>query len=86
MRSDNVVFSQSSVDPGMSKERFMARFRAEAGRALPSPVSIAVAGASDIGSGNYYGARVLANLVDAGTSATIYPINPRLSGSTLLDL
>ena len=64
----------------------MARFRAEAGRALPSPVSIAVAGASDLGSGNYYGARVLANLVDAGTSATIYPINPRLSGSTLLDL
>ena len=29
---------------------------------------------------------MLANLVDAGTSATIYPINPRLSGSTLLDL
>ena len=45
-----------------------------------------MAGASDIGSGNYYGARVLANLVDAGTSARIYPINPRLSGSTLLDL
>jgi acetyltransferase len=54
--------------------------------ALPSPQVIAVAGASDLESGNYYGARVLANLVDGGSSATIYPVNPRLAGTTLLGL
>lgn len=54
--------------------------------ALSSPKVIAVAGASDIEGGNYYGARVLANLVEGGARATIYPINPRLAGSKLFDL
>lgn len=55
--------------------------------ALPLPQVIAVAGASDLESGgNYYGARVLANLVEGGSSATIFPINPRLAGTTLLGL
>lgn len=53
---------------------------------LPEPRVIAVVGASDMSGGNYYGARVLANLVNAGTSATVFPINPRLAGSKLLDL
>ena len=54
--------------------------------ALSSPKVIAVAGASDIEGGNYYGARVLANLVEGGAKATIYPINPRLAGTRLLGL
>ena len=54
--------------------------------ALSSPEVIAVAGASDLEGGNYYGARVLANLVEGGTGATIYPVNPRLAGSKLFDL
>src|SRR5690606_31922510 len=51
-----------------------------------APKAIAVAGASDINGGNYYGARVLANLVEGGTKAEIYPVNPRLAGSTLHNL
>lgn len=54
--------------------------------ALPSPRVIAVAGASGLEGGNYYGARVLANLVEGGANATIYPVNPRLAGTTLLGL
>ncbi len=54
--------------------------------ALPSPQVIAVAGASDLDGGNYYGARVLANLVEGGSSAMIYPVNPRLAGTALLGL
>jgi acyl-CoA synthetase (NDP forming) len=54
--------------------------------ALPSPRTIAVAGASALEGGNYYGARVLANLVEAGVKAEIYPINPRLAGSELCGL
>lgn len=53
---------------------------------LFAPTTIAVAGASDLNSGNYYGARVLANLVEGGTRAKVYPVNPRLAGSVLLDL
>ncbi|WP_162894659.1 acetate--CoA ligase family protein [Rhizobium terrae] len=53
---------------------------------MVSPKAIAVAGASDIEGGNYYGARVLANLVEGGSRARIYPINPRLAGSELLGL
>ena len=53
---------------------------------LSSPKAIAVAGASDLEGGNYYGARVLANLVQGGARATIYPVNPRLAGSRLHDL
>ena len=53
---------------------------------IPAPKAIAVAGASDINGGNYYGARVLANLVEGGTKAEIYPVNPRLAGSTLHNL
>ncbi|MDF2117665.1 acetate--CoA ligase family protein [Roseiarcaceae bacterium H3SJ34-1] len=54
--------------------------------AFPAPKTIAVAGASAIEGGNYYGARVLANLVEGGIDATIYPVNPRLAGSRLLEL
>lgn len=54
--------------------------------ALTSPKSIAVAGASDLEGGNYYGARVLANLIEGGAKATIYPVNPRLAGSRLHNL
>ena len=54
--------------------------------ALPSPRTIAVAGASALEGGNYYGARVLINLVEAGVKAEIYPINPRLAGSELCGL
>lgn len=53
--------------------------------ALTAPTAIAVAGASDLASGNYYGARVLANLVEGGTSVPIYPVNPRLAGTQLYD-
>ena len=53
---------------------------------LFAPTTIAVAGASDLNSGNYYGARVLANLVEGGTKAQVYPVNPRLAGSLLRDL
>ncbi|WP_172717155.1 acetate--CoA ligase family protein [Neorhizobium sp. T6_25] len=53
---------------------------------LPSPKIVAVAGASDLEGGNYYGARVLANLVEGGARAAIYPVNPRLAGTTLLGL
>jgi acyl-CoA synthetase (NDP forming) len=59
---------------------------ADLGKPLPVPRSIAVVGASDISSGNYYGARVLANLVNGGTTASVFPINPRLAGSELLGL
>lgn len=61
-------------------------YTAAATGALSSPKVIAVAGASDIEGGNYYGARVLANLVEGGAKATIYPVNPRLAGTQLLDL
>jgi len=54
--------------------------------AFSAPKTIAVAGASAIEGGNYYGARVLANLVEGGVDATIYPVNPRLAGSRLLGL
>lgn len=54
--------------------------------AFPAPKTIAVAGASAMEGGNYYGARVLANLVEGGVDATIYPVNPRLAGSKLLGL
>lgn len=50
------------------------------------PRAIAVAGASDLSGGNYYGARVLANLVEGRASAKIYPINPRLAGMQLFGL
>ena len=61
---------------------------AQAVRPVPllAPSAIAVVGASDINGGNYYGARVLANLVNAGTKAAIFPINPRLAGQRLFDL
>lgn len=54
--------------------------------ALSAPKAIAVVGASALDGGNYYGARVLENLVDAGTKAKIYPVNPRLAGSELIGL
>lgn len=54
--------------------------------ALSSPKVIAVAGASELQGGNYYGARVLANLVQGGARAQIYPVNPRLAGSRLHEL
>jgi|GEM_PF-1852490 len=54
--------------------------------ALPSPRIIAVAGASALEGGNYYGARVLTNLVEAGVKAEICPVNPRLAGSQLYGL
>jgi len=54
--------------------------------ALSSPKAIAVAGASELEGGNYYGARVLANLVQGGARAQIYPVNPRLAGSRLHEL
>lgn len=54
--------------------------------ALPPPRIIAVAGASALEGGNYYGARVLINLVEAGVQAQIYPVNPRLAGSELCGL
>lgn len=56
-----------------------------AGPALPTPKAIAVVGASDIAGGNYYGARILANLVEGGTSARVFPVNPRLAGTQLYD-
>ncbi|MBP2562299.1 acetyltransferase [Neorhizobium galegae] len=54
--------------------------------ALSSPRAIAVAGASELEGGNYYGARVLANLVQGGARAQIYPVNPRLAGTRLHEL
>ena len=53
---------------------------------LFSAKAIAVAGASALEGGNYYGARVLANLVEGGARAQIYPVNPRLAGSKLYEL
>jgi len=53
---------------------------------LVAPSVIAVVGASDMASGNYYGARVLENLVEGGIAATIYPVNPRLAGGDLMGL
>ncbi len=56
------------------------------GRPLSPPKTIAVVGASALEGGNYYGARLLENLIEAGTTAAIYPVNPRLAGSKLFDL
>jgi acyl-CoA synthetase (NDP forming) len=71
---------------GIASKMLSKSAPAYAAAALSSPKVIAVAGASDIEGGNYYGARVLANLVEGGAKATIYPINPRLAGTRLLGL
>lgn len=51
---------------------------------LVVPSSVAVVGASELGGKNYYGARVLRNLVDSATGTKIYAVNPRYDGRQVM--
>ncbi|MDV3128876.1 acetate--CoA ligase family protein [Mycobacterium sp. 21AC1] len=51
---------------------------------LVAPSSVAVVGASELGGKNYYGARVLRNLVDSATGTKIYAVNPRYHGRQVM--
>lgn len=67
----------------MSMEE-IPKARSGALQSLGMPKSIAIAGASVPGSGGYYGAKLMANVVGAGTTAKVYPVNPRLAGQEIL--
>ncbi|GAA0935170.1 acetate--CoA ligase family protein [Pseudonocardia zijingensis] len=51
---------------------------------LEPPRIVAVVGASELGGKNYYGARLLRNLLDAGSDITAYAVNPRYEGGQIM--
>src|SRR5690606_13427674 len=51
---------------------------------LVAPRSVAVVGASELGGKNYYGARVMRNLVDSAGDLTVYAVNPRYHGRQVM--
>lgn len=51
---------------------------------LVAPRSVAVVGASELGGKNYYGARVMRNLVDSAGDLTVYAVNPRYHGQQVM--
>ncbi|TDE10175.1 acetate--CoA ligase family protein [Jiangella asiatica] len=54
------------------------------GGGLVAPRSVAVVGASELGGTNYYGARVMRNLVDSATDVAVYAVNPRYHGQQVM--
>ena len=84
-REPNGLTGEVGLDTNL-RERTVVQMQEIGRKRLQVPRVIAVVGASPVGSGNYYGARLLANVISAGPDATVFPVNPRYANTEVQGL